>query len=91
MISTYLYNCRPIHVSGLLISLWGLANLLFVRGKYVTPAGKRLHTGCVQKAEARKTYNLTPHLAVNNTCVWLNNELVHTQNNYFDPTVYIQQ
>ena len=43
--------CRSIHVSGLLISLWGLAKSLFVRDKYVTPAGKRLHAGYVQKTE----------------------------------------
>ena len=44
----------PNHVSGLLISLWEPANSLFVRDKYVTPTGKRLHAGYVQKAEARK-------------------------------------
>jgi len=44
----------PKHVSGLLISLWEPANSLFVRNKYVTPTGKRLHAGYVQKAEARK-------------------------------------
>jgi len=37
------------HVSGLLISLWEPANSLFVRDKYVTPTGKRLHAGYVQK------------------------------------------
>ena len=42
------------HVSGLLISLWEPANSFFVRDKYVTPTGKRLHAGYVQKAEARK-------------------------------------
>ena len=45
----------PKHMSGLLISLWEPANLLFVRYKYVTPTGKRLHAGYVQKVEARKT------------------------------------
>ncbi|KAK2153621.1 hypothetical protein LSH36_291g06001 [Paralvinella palmiformis] len=44
----------PKHVSGLLISLWESANSLFVRDKYVTPTGKRLHAGYVQKVEARK-------------------------------------
>ena len=44
----------PKHVSGLLISLWEPANSLFVRDKYVTPTGKRIHAGYVQKAEARK-------------------------------------
>jgi len=44
----------PKHVSGLLISLWEPANSLFVRDKYVTPTGKRLHAGYVQKAEAGK-------------------------------------
>ena len=44
----------PKHVSGLLISLWEPANSLFVRAKYVTPTGKRLHAGYVPKAEARK-------------------------------------
>jgi len=44
----------PKHVSGLLISLWEPANSLFVRDKYVTPTGKRLYAGYVQKAEARK-------------------------------------
>ena len=42
----------PLHVFGLLISLWEPANSLFVRDKYVTPTGKRLHAGYVQKAEA---------------------------------------
>ena len=36
------------HVAGLLISLWGTANSLFVREKYVTPTGKRLQVGYVQ-------------------------------------------
>jgi len=80
----------PIHVSGLLISLWGRSNSLFVRDKYVTPTGKRLHTGYVQKAEALKTtYHLIPQLAVYNTCVWFIGDLLHTYHNY--TTVYIQQ
>ena len=48
----------PKHVSGLLISLWEPANSLFVRDKYVTPTGKRLHAGYVQKAEARKQHTI---------------------------------
>ena len=44
----------PKHLSSLLISLWEPANSLFVRDKYVTPTGKRLHAGYAQKAEARK-------------------------------------
>ena len=44
----------PKHVSGLIISMWEPANSLLVRDKYVTPTGKRLHAGYVQKAEARK-------------------------------------
>jgi len=40
----------PIRVSGLLISLWEPANSLFIRDKYVTPTGKRLHAGYEQKA-----------------------------------------
>ena len=38
-----------VHVSGLLISLWEPANSLFVRDKYVTPTGKRLHAGGTYK------------------------------------------
>ena len=34
-----------IHMSELLISLWGPANSLFVRDKYVTPTGKQLQAG----------------------------------------------
>ena len=56
------------HVSGLLISLWDTAISLFVRDKYVTPTGKRLHAGYVQKRKHVKTYHFTPELAVNNTC-----------------------
>jgi len=63
----------PKHVSGLFISLWEPANSLFV-----TPTGKRLHAGYVQKAEARKTYHLIPQLATNNTCMWFNGDLLHT-------------
>ena len=48
------YMRIPMHVSGLLISLWEPVNSLFVRDKYVTPTGKRLHAGYAQKAEARK-------------------------------------
>ena len=48
----------PKHVSGLLISLWEPSNSLFVRDKYVTPTGKRLHVGYVQKAEARKKHTI---------------------------------
>ena len=49
------YVRKPMHVSGLLITLWEAPNSLFVRNKYVTPTGKWLHAGYVQKAEARKT------------------------------------
>ena len=52
----------PVHVSGLLISLWGTANSLFVRDNYITHTGKWLHAGYVQKVEARKTYHLTQSL-----------------------------
>ena len=45
--------CIPKHASGLLISLWEPVNSLFVGDKYVTPTGKRLHAGYVQKAERR--------------------------------------
>ena len=48
----------PKHVSGLLISLWEPANSLFVCDKYVTPTGKRLHAGYVQKAEAREKHTI---------------------------------
>ena len=48
----------PKHVSGLLISLWEPANSLFGRDKYVTPTGKRLHAGYVQKAEAREKHTI---------------------------------
>jgi len=52
---------RPIHVSGLLISLWEPANSLFVPDKYVTPTEKRLHAGYVQ-TETRKTqFDTTSH------------------------------
>ena len=44
-ISTYLYIHRPMHVSGLLISLWDPANPPFVRDIYTTP------TGYVQKGK----------------------------------------
>ena len=44
----------PKHVSGLLISLWVPAHSLFVREKYVTPTGKRLHAGYVQKRKHEK-------------------------------------
>ena len=37
----------PMHVSGLLISLRGPANTFFVRHKYVTLTGNRLHIGHV--------------------------------------------
>ena len=57
----------PMHVSGRLVSLWKPAISLFVRDKYVTPTGKRLHAGYVQKAEDCKTYHLIPQLAANNT------------------------
>jgi len=76
----------PKHMSGLLISLWEPANLLFVRHKSVTltenPASCRLRT----KAEARQTYHLTPQLAVNETCVWFIGDLLHTYDNYFEFT-----
>jgi hypothetical protein len=81
----------PMHVSGLLISVWKPANSLFVRDKYVTPTGKRLHADYVQKAEENRTYHLTPQLAVNNACVWFNSDLVHTYGNYFETTIFIQR
>ena len=40
------------HVSAILICLQGQTNPLFVRDKYVTPTGKRLHAGYLQKKEA---------------------------------------
>ena len=76
-------------MSGELHCLWGPANLLFVRDKYVTPTGKWLHAGYVQKAESpKKRYHLIPQLAANNMCVWFNGYLLHTYHNYFDTTVY---
>jgi len=69
------------------ISLWEPAS--FVRDKYVTPTGRRLHAGYVQRAEARKTYHLIPQLAVNSTCGSFIGDLLHTYDNYFDNTVYI--
>ena len=33
-------------------------NSLFVRDKYVTPTGKQLHAGYVQKAEERKKHTI---------------------------------
>jgi len=39
----------PMHVSGLLINQCGPTNSLFVRHKYVTPTGKRLNDGYIQK------------------------------------------
>ena len=77
-----------IHVSGLLISLWQPANSLFVRAKYVTPTGKRLNACYLQK-KARK--NIPFDITANNTCVWFIGDLLHTEDNYFDTTVYIQQ
>ena len=43
----------PKYVSGLLISLWEPAGSLFVRDKYVTLTGKRLHAGYIQKLVAK--------------------------------------
>ena len=51
-------------------------------------ATSRLRT---ERGSTYKNYYLTPQLTVNNTCVWFNGELLHTQDNYFDATVYIQQ
>jgi len=67
----------PIHVTGLLISLWGPANSLFVYDKYVTSTGKRLHAGYVQKRKHVKLY-VTPQLAANNTCMWFIGDLLYT-------------
>ena len=55
-------ECRPQHIytnvnlymSGSLINLWDPANPLFLRNKYVTPTGKKLYIGYIQKAEANK-------------------------------------
>ena len=60
----YSYVYLPIHVSDLLISLWGLANQI-CHALWET-ATCRLRT----KADHVKIYNLTPQLAVNNTYVW---------------------
>ena len=81
LMQLYIY----LYVSGLLGSLWGPANSLFMCGKY--PVTRRLR----RKAEVRITYHLTPELAVNNTCFWFNGDLPYTWENNFDTTVYIQQ
>ena len=58
-------------MSELLISLWGPANPLFVRDKYVTPSGKRLYISYVQKFRSTyQKYHLTAHIAVNDKCMW---------------------
>ena len=75
----------------LLINLWDPANSLFVLNIYVMPIEKRLNAGYVRKQKHAQKYHLTPTMAVNNTCIWINDELIHTQDNYFDSTVYIQQ
>jgi len=54
----------PKHVSGLLISLWGPANSLFVHYKYVTPTGNRLYSRYVEKRKHVKTHTkitMYPH------------------------------
>ena len=51
--SIYLYIRLPINVSGLLISLWGPGNPIFVRNKYIALTGNRSYVGYVQQAEAR--------------------------------------
>jgi len=72
-----------VHVSGLLISLWEPANSLFVRDKYVTHTGKRLHAGYVQKRKhVKKTYHLIPQLAENNTFTFNSNFLWSKRNLY---------
>jgi len=46
------------------------------------------------RTEIGITYNmnhLTKQLAINNTYVYLKDKLIHTQDNYFDTIVYIQQ
>jgi len=72
------YRRTPIHVYGLLISLWGPANSLYISDKCGMPTGKRLHVGYVQKQKNVNKYDLTPQLAVNNTCVWFDGDLLHT-------------
>jgi len=55
------------------------------------PETLKLGSNSLLTVEARKTYDLTPQLALNNTCVLFNGDLLHTYDNYFDSTVYIQQ
>ena len=43
------YRHIAMHLSGLFISLWISANSLFVCDKYLTPTGKRLNAGYVEK------------------------------------------
>jgi len=84
----------PKHVSGLLISLWEPPNSLFVPYKYVTLTGNRLHARYVEKRKHVKTYkdyHLPSQLAVINTLVWLNDNLINIDDNYFDTISVVQK
>ena len=80
-IDTYMHI--PMHVSGLLLSLWGPLIPFLYATNMSCPQECRLR----RKVEACKTYHLTPQLAANIKCVWFIGNLLHTYDK--DTTVYI--
>ena len=66
-----------------------------IRFSYATNMSRPQESGYMQatykKRKHIKTYHLIPQLGANNTCVWFIGNLLHTYDNYFDTTVYIQQ
>jgi len=79
-------------VTGLLISLWGQANSLFITDKYHTLTGRRIRAGYVVKRKHVQniSFDITTrskqHVRVIQWRV-----TAYTIYNYFDITVYIQQ
>ena len=65
-----------------------------IRFSYVTNVSSPQESGCI-KATYRnlkqiQKYHLTPHRAVNKSCVWFSCKVTHIQDKYSDTTVYIQ-
>ena len=77
------------------LGFWSACGAQVIRFSYATimshPQGSGYMQAKHKSRSTHKNYQLIPQLAANNTYVWFNAELLDTQDNYVDTTVYIQQ
>ena len=78
------------HICGLIISLWGPANSLYLRDKCVMQTGNRLQAGYYKNGVTYSKYHWTPQLVVNNTFFWTTQFTFKCNFLWFKRNLYIE-